>query len=98
MPRHGLSDQWRSHGSILVIGVSGWFVVEVAILHLDLTQGKIERWHQTLKNRIMLENDYPDGEFEAAIVDDDVARRTKRSGWMVRSGRSVSGRLRRAFP
>ena len=23
------------------------------------TQGKIERWHQTLKNRILLENYYP---------------------------------------
>jgi putative transposase len=30
------------------------------------TKGKIERWHQTLKNRILLENSYLDGELEAA--------------------------------
>ncbi|MBB1493091.1 IS3 family transposase [Paracoccus sp. MC1854] len=32
------------------------------------TQGKIERWHQTLKNRILLENYYLQGELEAAIA------------------------------
>src|ERR1700754_740253 len=31
------------------------------------TQGKIERWHQTLKNRIMLENYYFPSELEAQI-------------------------------
>ncbi len=31
------------------------------------TQGKIERWHQTLKNRILLENHYFPGALEAAI-------------------------------
>ena len=31
------------------------------------TQGKIERWHQTLKNRILLENHYLPGELEAQI-------------------------------
>ena len=31
------------------------------------TQGKIERWHQILKNRILLENYFLDGELEAAI-------------------------------
>jgi putative transposase len=31
------------------------------------TQGKIERWHQTLKNRILLENQYLPGALEAAI-------------------------------
>ena len=31
------------------------------------TQGKIERWHQTLKNRILLENYYLPGELEAKI-------------------------------
>ena len=30
------------------------------------TQGKIERWHQTLKNRILLENYYLPGDLEAA--------------------------------
>ena len=32
-----------------------------------MTQGKIERWHQTLKNRILLENDYLPGELEAQV-------------------------------
>jgi transposase InsO family protein len=34
-----------------------------------MTQGKIERWHQTLKNRILLENYYLPGELEAGIGD-----------------------------
>ena len=32
-----------------------------------MTQGKIERWHQTLKNRILLENYYLPGDLEARI-------------------------------
>ncbi|MFG6084322.1 IS3 family transposase [Paracoccus litorisediminis] len=32
------------------------------------TQGKIERWHQTLKNRILLENYYLPGQLEEAIA------------------------------
>ena len=31
------------------------------------TQGKIERWHQTLKNRILLENYYLPGDLEMQI-------------------------------
>src|SRR5665213_156249 len=31
------------------------------------TQGKIERWHQTLKNRILLENYYLPGDLEGSI-------------------------------
>jgi putative transposase len=34
-----------------------------------MTQGKIERWHQTLKNRILLENYYLPGDLEAQIED-----------------------------
>ena len=33
------------------------------------TQGKIERWHQTLKNRILLENYYLPGDLEQMIAD-----------------------------
>jgi transposase InsO family protein len=33
-----------------------------------MTQGKIERWHQTLKNRILLENYYLPGDLEAEIA------------------------------
>jgi putative transposase len=32
------------------------------------TQGKIERWHQTLKNRILLDNYYLPGELERQIT------------------------------
>ena len=32
-----------------------------------MTQGKIERWHQTLKNRILLEHYYLPGDLEAEI-------------------------------
>ena len=32
------------------------------------TQGKIERWHQTLKNRILLENYYLPGDLENQII------------------------------
>ena len=33
-----------------------------------MTQGKIERWHQTLKNRILLENYYLPGDLEAQLA------------------------------
>jgi putative transposase len=42
------------------------------------TQGRIERWHQTLKHRILLEHGYLPGEFEArieALVDHYTHRR-----------------------
>jgi putative transposase len=32
-----------------------------------MTQGKIERWHQTLKNRILLENYYLPGDLETGV-------------------------------
>ena len=32
-----------------------------------MTQGKIERWHQTLKNRVLLENYYLPGDLHAEI-------------------------------
>ena len=31
------------------------------------TQGKIERWHQTMKNRILLENYFLPGDLETQI-------------------------------
>ena len=33
-----------------------------------MTQGKIERWHQTLKNRILLENYFLPGDLETQIA------------------------------
>ncbi len=35
------------------------------------TQGKIERWHQTLKNRILLENYFLPGDLERQITPAD---------------------------
>jgi putative transposase len=35
--------------------------------HHPQTQGKIERWHQTLKNRILLEHHYLPGDLEAQV-------------------------------
>ena len=35
--------------------------------HHPQTQGKIKRWHQTLKNRILLENYYLPGDFETHV-------------------------------
>jgi len=40
--------------------------VRGAPYHL-MTQGRIERWHQTLKNRILLENYFLPGDLEAEI-------------------------------
>lgn len=48
-------------------------MIETAITELGgapmhpQTQGKIERWHQTLKNRILLENYFLPGDLEAQI-------------------------------
>ncbi|MFT4572200.1 MAG: putative transposase [Candidatus Binatia bacterium] len=33
-----------------------------------MTQGKIERWHRSMKNRVKLENYYSPGELEQAIA------------------------------
>jgi transposase InsO family protein len=40
------------------------------------TQGKIERWHQTLKNRILLENYYLPGDLEAASAGSSITTNT----------------------
>ena len=34
------------------------------------TQGKIERWHQTLKNRILLENDFLPGDLGDGLINE----------------------------
>ena len=48
------------------IGANGMSHVRGAPLHPQ-TQGKIERWHQTLKNRILLENYFLPGDLEHQI-------------------------------
>ena len=37
--------------------------------HHPQTQGKIERWHQTMKNRVLLEHDFLPGDLERQIGD-----------------------------
>ena len=59
------------------------------------TQGKIERWHQTLKNRILLENYYLPGDLEANIekfVDHYNHRRYHESSQQSNPGRRLLGR------
>ena len=48
------------------IDANGMSHVRGAPLHPQ-TQGKIERWHQTLKNRILLENYFLPGDLERQI-------------------------------
>ena len=34
-----------------------------------MTQGKIERWHRSMKNQVLLENYYLPGDLDAASID-----------------------------
>ena len=64
-----LSDNGPSY---IAAGLAEWLEAQ-KIEHLrgapchPQTEGKIERWHQTLKNRILLENYYLPGQLEAQI-------------------------------
>jgi putative transposase len=61
------------NGSSYISGDLATFLDEKGMEHVrgaphhPQTQGKIERWHQTLKNRILLENYYLPGDLEASI-------------------------------
>jgi putative transposase len=61
------------NGSSYVSGNLAKWLQEAGMHHVrgapshPLTQGKIERWHQTLKNRILLENYYLPGDLETHI-------------------------------
>ena len=61
------------NGSSYIAGDLAEWLEERGIRHIrgapfhPQTQGKIERWHQTLKNRILLENYYLPGDLEAQI-------------------------------
>ena len=64
-----LSDNgssYISHDLANWLGEQGMDHVRGAPNHPQ-TQGKIERWHQTLKNRILLENYYLPGALETAV-------------------------------
>jgi transposase InsO family protein len=61
------------NGSSYIAGdLAKWLEAE-GIQHIrgapnhPMTQGKIERWHQTMKNRVLLENYYLPGDLEAQI-------------------------------
>jgi transposase InsO family protein len=82
-----LADRPRllsDNGSSYIAGDLAKWLADRKIKHLrgapyhPMTQGKIERWHQTLKNRILLENYFFPGDLEAqiaAFVDDYNNRR-----------------------
>jgi putative transposase len=61
------------NGASYVSGELAQWLDRESILHIrgapyhPMTQGKIERWHQTLKNRILLENYYLPGDLQAEI-------------------------------
>jgi transposase InsO family protein len=61
------------NGSSYISGDLAEWLEDVGMKHVrgapnhPQTQGKIERWHQTLKNRILLENYYLPGDLEAHI-------------------------------
>ena len=72
------------NGSSYIAGDLAKWLNDRNIKHLrgapyhPMTQGKIERWHQTLKNRILLDNYFLPGDLEAqvaAFVDDYNRRR-----------------------
>ena len=72
------------NGSSYIAGDLAKWLGDRSIKHIrgapyhPMTQGKIERWHQTLKNRILLENYFLPGDLEAqlaAFVDDYNHRR-----------------------
>jgi hypothetical protein len=51
----------------MVITAPGLFSRMTRQPSLSDSAGKIERWHQTLKNRVLLENYYLPGDLEASI-------------------------------
>ena len=65
-----MSDNGSSYiAADLAKWLEAWNIKHIrgAPYHL-MTQGKIERWHQMLKNRILLENYYLPGDLEAQIA------------------------------
>ena len=65
------------------------------------TQGKIERWHQTLKNRVLLENYYLPGDLEASVgtlVEHYNHRRYHESLANLTPADVMTDRVRRTFP
>ena len=93
-------SRWLSdNGSSYIAGDLSKWLADRKIKHLrgapyhPMTQGKIERWHQTLKNRILLQNYFLPGDLKAQIAAfvDDYNRREHRQS-------HPSRRLLRARP
>jgi transposase InsO family protein len=98
-----LADRPRllsDNGSSYIAGDLAKWLADRNIKHLrgapyhPMTQGKIERWHQTLKNRILLENYFLPGDLEAqiaAFVDDYNCPVTTRASTISPQPTSTSG-------
>jgi putative transposase len=62
------------NGSSYIAGDLAQWLDDRKIVHIrgtpnhPQTQGKIERWHQTLKNRVLLENYYLPGDLQAQVA------------------------------
>jgi transposase InsO family protein len=75
LSRRNASFFRRCYGSSYIAGDLADWLQEKGMGHLrgaplhPQTQGKIERWHQTLKNRILLANYYLPGDLEQKIGD-----------------------------
>ena len=95
------------NGSSYIAGDLAKWLNDRHIKHLrgapyhPMTQGKIERWHQTLKNRILLENYFLPGDLEAqiaAFIDDYNHRRYHESLDISPPPTSTAGAARRSWP
>ena len=64
--RSGLGSSYLSGDLAEWLGDRGIQVVR-STPHYPQTQGKSERWHPALNNRVLLENDYLPGDLEAGV-------------------------------
>jgi hypothetical protein len=95
------------NGSSYIAGDLAKWLNDRNIKHLrgapyhPMTQGKIELWHQTLKNRILLENYFLPGDFEAqiaAFIDDTTTVDTTRASTISPQQTSIAGAVRLSWP
>jgi transposase InsO family protein len=95
------------NGSSYIAGDLAKWLNDRHIKHLrgapyhPMTQGKIERWHQTFKNRILLENYFLPGDLEAqiaAFIDDYNHADTTKASTISLPPTSTVGAARRSWP
>ena len=58
-----MTDAEKAKFKAVVAGLASFYGVELS----HMAQGKIERWHQTMKNRVLLEYYYLPGDLEHQI-------------------------------